>query len=156
MEQYLTISDPTLRKTATALRLSCHKLPIEKGRYYGIIRENRLCEKCKMAVGSEQHVILECFNPKLTIHRNIFLASLKNTINQITKLPRAELLKYILLFADKTIRLLCLQYCHDIVCIYICNKIRLIARTNKFNWICMPFLNINYINVCVFVQTVCI
>ena len=44
-----------------------------------------------MAVGSEQHVILECFNPNLTIHRNKFLESLKSTNIQITKLPRTEL-----------------------------------------------------------------
>jgi hypothetical protein len=40
-----------------------HKLPIEKGRWSNIPRENRYCELCqKKQIADEYHYIFECTN----------------------------------------------------------------------------------------------
>ena len=44
-------------------RTTNHKLPIEKGRWSNIPRENRYCELCqKNQIGDEYHYIYECTN----------------------------------------------------------------------------------------------
>jgi hypothetical protein len=44
-------------------RTTNHKLPIEKGRWSNIPRENRYCELCqKNQIGDEYHYIFECTN----------------------------------------------------------------------------------------------
>ena len=47
-------------------RTSNHRLPIQRGRYEGIAREERLCRLCnEQEPGNEYHFILECKNPRL-------------------------------------------------------------------------------------------
>ena len=49
MERYLTfINDGKQRKSLTALRISAHKLKIERGRYSGQSEEERLCAECNV------------------------------------------------------------------------------------------------------------
>ena len=48
-EAYLEfINDRNLGKFLSILRLSCHSLHIETGRYKNIPRENRLCQFCSL------------------------------------------------------------------------------------------------------------
>ena len=48
-ESYLSnIYNIKLRKVVTQLRLSCHRLPVEIGRYQGVEHDNRLCKLCDM------------------------------------------------------------------------------------------------------------
>ena len=58
------------------------------------------------------------FSSEINYTQKYFLANFENKSNQIAKLPWAELFKYILLFADRTLRPLCLQYCNDILNLY--------------------------------------
>ena len=45
----------------TKIRTSNHKLPIEKGRYRNLPRENRTCNLCDLdKIGDEFHFLLEC------------------------------------------------------------------------------------------------
>ncbi|NQZ52225.1 MAG: reverse transcriptase family protein [Moritella sp.] len=66
-ESYLDCLDFDLRKTLTCLRISAHRLPIERGRYLTppLARNNRHCEVCKFhrkvsVVGDEAHFLLDC------------------------------------------------------------------------------------------------
>ena len=55
------MKNPLLRKALTSWRLSCHSLAIERGRYLGIARQDRLCTKCNLGeVGDEIHVLFIC------------------------------------------------------------------------------------------------
>ncbi len=58
-EGYLEfISDRNMRKNLAILRLSCHSLQIEVGRYKNIPRENRLCNFCPLnEIEDEKHFI---------------------------------------------------------------------------------------------------
>jgi hypothetical protein len=47
--------------TLCKFRISAHALEIEKGRYYNIPRENRVCLSCKAGkVEDELHFFLDC------------------------------------------------------------------------------------------------
>ena len=49
----------TTHRNLSRLRLSSHNMPIETGRWSRTIRENRLCQTCKV-VGDEPHYIYNC------------------------------------------------------------------------------------------------
>ena len=61
-ESYLdTIHDPVKRAKLTRLRLSCHELEIERGRYKGKHLEERLCTNCNLRkIEDEIHFLVEC------------------------------------------------------------------------------------------------
>ena len=53
------------RYSTTKLRISAHELEIERGRYSDTLRENRICNWCKISMGAkiiecENHVLFEC------------------------------------------------------------------------------------------------
>ncbi len=62
LEGYIiNINDRFLRKYLSMLRLSCHPLKIETGRYRKIPQELRLCDFCNLnEVESEYHMIMRC------------------------------------------------------------------------------------------------
>ena len=60
LEKYLLALPANLSITLCKFRISCHSLPIEKGRHLGIIRSERLCHLCKNDIGDEYHYLLEC------------------------------------------------------------------------------------------------
>ena len=60
-EGYLLKLDFRLRMLLCKFRLGKSKLPIERGRYNNIPREQRYCELCNSnIIGDEFHFILEC------------------------------------------------------------------------------------------------
>ena len=61
-EIYLSIINKfDLRRSLTRLRLSAHQLLIEKGRYIGIPRHNRICPRCTSnEVEDEIHFLFNC------------------------------------------------------------------------------------------------
>ena len=48
------------RNAFASLRLSCHYLEIESGRYIGLNREQRLCKFCRNAMEDEYHFVFIC------------------------------------------------------------------------------------------------
>ena len=55
------IDDRHARKCIASLRLSCHHLNIEVGRYKKIAREDRICEHCNLnAIETEEHFMMSC------------------------------------------------------------------------------------------------
>ena len=68
----------TLRKV-TKMRISCHLLPIESGRYKKIPTAERICPLCnRSAIGDEFHFLLKCNHSSLSHVRGTctFLGSL--------------------------------------------------------------------------------
>lgn len=60
-ENYLGMASFKYRVALTKLRLSNHKLSVERGRYRNIPRHQRLCDLCELdKVGDEYHFMLEC------------------------------------------------------------------------------------------------
>ena len=62
IEPYLSILEKfEHRKNFTKFRISSHKLMIEKGRYHGIPREERLCLRCDLKeIEDEIHFVFHC------------------------------------------------------------------------------------------------
>ena len=60
-ENYLTCLPADLRRAYSHFRCMNHKLPIEKGRFWGVSRDDRICDLCNMGnLGDEFHYIFEC------------------------------------------------------------------------------------------------
>jgi hypothetical protein len=59
LEPYLLKLSFPWKKNLTKFRISNHKLPIEKDRYAGIPRNERVCSECD-CLGDEYHYILNC------------------------------------------------------------------------------------------------
>ena len=61
LKKYLTLLPTDLRISFSKFRCTNHKLPIEKGRFLGIARDDRICNLCNSAkLGDEYHYIFEC------------------------------------------------------------------------------------------------
>ena len=85
IEFYLhKIEDRYARKVLSSLRLSCHPLRIETGRYRKIPRENRLCENCTLnVIEDEQHFITIC--PLYSQYRSKLYTNLDNLLDDTWK-----------------------------------------------------------------------
>ena len=71
-EDYLNTLPHTSANLFMKFRLLNHKLPIQKGRFLGIERNERLCQKCNInEIGDEFHYIFKC--PFFTNSRRQFL-----------------------------------------------------------------------------------
>ena len=65
-EKYLNEISCLKKRTAlTKLRLSNHKLMIEKGRHSNVNRDSRFCPFCPDKIENEKHFLLECETLKL-------------------------------------------------------------------------------------------
>ena len=62
LENYLVVlKDYKLKKCMSKFRLSSHDLEIDKGRYFGVPLEQRLCKFCnRKCVEDENHFLMEC------------------------------------------------------------------------------------------------
>lgn len=92
-EFYLKSSNFTIRNTFTKLRISDHNLEIERGRYFKIPRQERLCKVCN-DIEDEAHFILKCkTNEKL---RESLFNSLQQENNQFHLMSSEQKLVYLL------------------------------------------------------------
>ena len=90
------------RRALTKFRVSCHNLEIEKGRYEGVLLENRICKYCEnngvIVIEDEYHFLLHCplyasiRNKYIELHRptfELFMSIMssedKNTIVNLSK-----------------------------------------------------------------------
>ena len=95
-EGYLDNPEFTIRKAITKLRISSHKFPIEIGRYINIPKLERKCPLCKNGVGSEEHYLLKCCNPRVSKERDPILDILIASYPGFVNLETNEKCKYIL------------------------------------------------------------
>ena len=66
-EDYLLKLQTKARFTLVKLRTNNNRLPITVGRYQNIPREERICDKCDVAmIGVEYHTVLVCNNQAIT------------------------------------------------------------------------------------------
>ena len=88
----------------TSWRLSCHLLPIERGRYQGISRCDRICSKCNIGeVGDEMHALFNCTNIIIKSLRDQFLTRIISISNQFSSLSNKVKLLYIMRSHDNDI-----------------------------------------------------
>ena len=60
-EKYITYLPYDLRKAFCNYRCINHRLPIEQGRFWGVERDDRLCDLCNLGeLGDEFHYIFNC------------------------------------------------------------------------------------------------
>jgi hypothetical protein len=72
------------RSTLCKFRISAHSLEIEKGRYYNIPRENRVCLSCKAGkVEDELHLFLDC--PSYAHLRQDFFEKIKSILGEVNQ-----------------------------------------------------------------------
>jgi exonuclease III len=109
-EKYLSCLNPALRKAATELRISSHKLAIEVGRHNNVAAEARICKYCNQKVGDEEHHIMYCYNPVLTNLRNNFIQNILNVNSHLKLLNRQNLFLYVISLNDTNIVQPTLQY----------------------------------------------
>ena len=105
LPKYITfIRNPPLRRAMTSWRLSCHLLPIERGRYQGISRCDRICSKCNIGeVGDEMHALFNCTNIIIKSLRDQFLTRIISISNQFSSLSNKVKLLYIMRSHDNDI-----------------------------------------------------
>ncbi len=73
MEKYLTKLKKCERILITKFRTCNNRLPINTGRYQGIDREDRICNKCNDGVGDEFHLLFECTDEEISRLRVMYL-----------------------------------------------------------------------------------
>ena len=82
LEPYLCKLPKNVWKYIIKFRFSNHKLSIETGRYTGVVRDTRYCEKCTLHVkGDEYHLFFDCTNTEVVKNRRRFIP-LKLTQNR--------------------------------------------------------------------------
>ena len=86
-EFYLSKLPESLRVYISKLRTLNHRLPIQRGRYDGTRREERLCRLCNdQVVGDEFHFILQCRNLRLIELRNQYISPYYSNSSSLNKL----------------------------------------------------------------------
>lgn len=103
-EKYLNIiKNFDQRRHLTRLRLSAHQLSIEKGRYLGIPREDRVCTRCNSGeIEDEIHFLLSC--NKLKTERINILSVINENCGNFNNLDKKN--KFIWLMNNENIDIL--------------------------------------------------
>ena len=111
-ESYLDlIKSVKTRVAVTKIRISCHLLPIESGRYKKIPRVERLCPLCNRSeIGDEFHYLLKCTHSSLSHIRGIFLESLHSKNSNFMNMSCKALFLYHVYVRWKHHKSQCLLY----------------------------------------------
>ena len=119
-ESYLDLIKNVKKRVAvTKMRISCHLLPIESGRYKKIPRVERLCPLCNRSeIGDEFHYLLKCTHSSLSHIRGIFLESLYSINSNFTNMSYKALFLYIMSMCDQNILNLSASYIENILNCY--------------------------------------
>ena len=80
-----------MRRTLGKLRIGCHNLRVEKGRYDKIPLNERICPLCSgNKIEDETHLLLDC--QRYSSMRDIFLSKIETKIDDIRKLSHENLI----------------------------------------------------------------
>ena len=111
-ESYLDlIKNVKTRVAVTKMRISCHLLPIESGRYKKIPRVERLCPLCNRSeIGDEFRYLLKCTHSSLSRIRGIFLERLYSINSNFTNMSCMALFLCIMSMCDQNILNLSASY----------------------------------------------
>ena len=72
-ENYLSRLSFQNRCWITKLRTSNLRLPIETGRWFKVLRENRICKLCNTNIGDEYHYLFSCKNQDVERNRRKYI-----------------------------------------------------------------------------------
>ena len=101
-EKYLQIVISFEMRSLTRLRLSAHQLMIEKGRYSGIPRHNRVCPRCSSnEVEDEVHFLFNCTS--LDNERSQIILKINAVCKNFTNLDSKNKLIWLMNNEDKDI-----------------------------------------------------
>ena len=101
------------------MRISCHLLPIDSGRYNKIPRVERLCHLCNRSeIGDEFHYLLKCNHSSLSHTRGAFLESLYSINSNFRNMSSKAILLYIMSMCDENIINLSASYIENILNCY--------------------------------------
>ena len=115
----ILIQNVKTRVAVTKMRISCHLLPIESGRYKKIPRVERLCPLCNRSeIGYEFYYLLKCTHSSLSHVRGIFLQSLYSINSNFTNMSCKALFLYIMSMCDQNILNLSASYIENILNCY--------------------------------------
>ena len=111
-ESYLDlIKNVKTRVAVTKMRISCHLLPIESGRYKKIPGVERLCPLCNRSeIGDEFHYLLKCTHSSLSHIRGIFLEILYLINSNFTNVLQGTIFIYNVYVRSKHLKSQCLLY----------------------------------------------
>ena len=107
------ITNRAHRASYTKIRISNHRLAIERGRYYKIPRNGRYCEFCKrhqiLQVEDEIHVLLTCLKHKAP--RTDLFEVIKSNCSNFEKLHSKEQFNYLMNSSGPIVRAVA-KFCH--------------------------------------------
>ena len=84
-----------MRRTLVKLRIGCHNLRVETGRYDKIPLEERICPLCSgNKIEDETHLLLDC--QRYSSMRDIFLSKIETKIDDIRKLSHENLISQLM------------------------------------------------------------
>ena len=102
----------------TKMRIYCHFLPTESGRYEKIPRAERLCPLCNRSeIGDEFHYLLKCNHSSLSHFRGT-LESLYSINSNFTNMSCKALFLYIMSMCDENIINLSASYIENMLNCY--------------------------------------
>ena len=110
LENYLLSSNNSRKEISTfaKIRISCHKLHIEEGRYRKIPLQERTCQLCYVEVEDEKHFVLSC--SKLEACRKSFYDKITDIYPSFNFMNISDILKYILTSKDYDLNVLCMFF----------------------------------------------
>ena len=85
-----------MRRTLVKLRIGCHNLRVETGRYHKIPLKERICPLCSgNKIEDETHLLLDC-QRRYSSMRDIFLSKIETKIDDIRKLSHENLISQLM------------------------------------------------------------
>ena len=93
-----------MRRTLVKLRIGCHNLSVETGRYDKITLDERICPFCGgNKIEDETHLLLDC--QRYSSMRDIFLSKIQTKIDDIRKLSHENLTSQLMNSNDYNVNL---------------------------------------------------
>ena len=84
-----------MKRTLVKLRIGCHNLRVETGRYGKIPLEESICPLCSgNKIEDETHLLLDC--QRYSSMRDIFLSKIETKIDDIRKLSHENLISQLM------------------------------------------------------------
>ena len=114
-EPYLKlIKNVNQRVAVTKMRISCHLLPIEAGRYKKVPRDERFCSFCKPSIGNEFHYLMKCNHSSFFLLRSAFLERLYKINSKFINMTYKAFFMYFFTMYDENVVNLSAQYIDNI------------------------------------------
>lgn len=119
-EEYLNqLPNFQVRRAVTQLRISAHQFPVEKGRYYNIPREQRICNFCTLyEIGDETHYLSKCSHWEISEIRRKFVKDLTHVNPSFTNFDKSSLCIYTISMNDESVNMISGTFIHNVMELY--------------------------------------